>query len=83
MFGSLGGCTQYTRLIIDTCCKVILFVLQAEEMAQTFRQRIAEAEAIARADILKFQPEVYVSFYSHSYEFAKSTNQLLCSLESI
>lgn len=27
-------------------------------MAQTFRQRIAYAEAMARADMLKFQPEV-------------------------
>ena len=32
--------------------------LQAEEMAQTFRQRIAQAEAMARADMLRFQPEV-------------------------
>lgn len=31
---------------------------QAEEMAQTFRQRIAQAEAMARADMLRFQPEV-------------------------
>ncbi|XP_011100715.1 30S ribosomal protein S1, chloroplastic-like isoform X3 [Sesamum indicum] len=30
---------------------------KAEEMAQTFRQRIAQAEAMARADILRFQPE--------------------------
>ncbi|KAF5737092.1 30S ribosomal protein S1 chloroplastic [Tripterygium wilfordii] len=30
---------------------------KAEEMAQTFRQRIAQAEALARADMLKFQPE--------------------------
>ncbi|CAN4094987.1 unnamed protein product [Withania somnifera] len=30
---------------------------KAEEMAQTFRQRIAQAEAMARADLLKFQPE--------------------------
>lgn len=28
-------------------------------MAQTFRQRIAQAEAMARADMLRFQPEVY------------------------
>lgn len=27
-------------------------------MAQTFRQRIAQAEAMARADMLRFQPEV-------------------------
>ncbi|XP_063939403.1 small ribosomal subunit protein bS1c isoform X2 [Daucus carota subsp. sativus] len=31
--------------------------LKAEEMAQTFRQRIAQAEAMARADMLRFQPE--------------------------
>ncbi|KAF5464819.1 hypothetical protein F2P56_014869 [Juglans regia] len=31
---------------------------KAEEMAQTFRQRIAQAEAMARADMLRFQPEV-------------------------
>lgn len=30
---------------------------KAEEMAQTFRQRIAQAEAMARQDMLKFQPE--------------------------
>ncbi|KAJ9154644.1 hypothetical protein P3X46_027962 [Hevea brasiliensis] len=30
---------------------------RAEEMAQTFRQRIAQAEAMARADMLRFQPE--------------------------
>jgi hypothetical protein len=27
-------------------------------MAQVFRQRIAQAEAMARADMLRFQPEV-------------------------
>ncbi|KAJ4954247.1 hypothetical protein NE237_011030 [Protea cynaroides] len=30
---------------------------KAEEMARTFRQRIAQAEAMARADMLRFQPE--------------------------
>lgn len=30
-------------------------------MAQTFRQRIAQAEAMARADMLRFQPEVLAS----------------------
>ncbi|GMJ02135.1 plastid ribosomal protein S1, ribosomal protein S1 [Hibiscus trionum] len=30
---------------------------KAEEMAQTFRQRIAQAEAMARADMLRFQPK--------------------------
>ncbi|KAL4273009.1 hypothetical protein GQ457_13G023430 [Hibiscus cannabinus] len=30
---------------------------KAEEMAQTFRQRIAQAKAMARADMLRFQPE--------------------------
>ncbi|KAJ0092759.1 hypothetical protein Patl1_24810 [Pistacia atlantica] len=34
---------------------------KAEEMAQTFRQRIAQAEAMARADMLRFQPEVLAS----------------------
>ncbi|TVU47272.1 hypothetical protein EJB05_06867, partial [Eragrostis curvula] len=29
----------------------------ADEMAQIFRQRIAQAEAMARADMLRFQPE--------------------------
>lgn len=38
--------------------QVVWFMLQAEEMAQTFRQRIAQAEAMARADMLRFQPEV-------------------------
>ncbi|RZB90415.1 30S ribosomal protein S1, chloroplastic isoform B [Glycine soja] len=33
---------------------------KAEEMAQTFRQRIAQAEAMARADMLRFQPEVFI-----------------------
>ncbi|AQL07040.1 30S ribosomal protein S1 [Zea mays] len=30
---------------------------KADEMAQIFRQRIAQAEAMARADMLRFQPE--------------------------
>lgn len=30
-------------------------------MAQTFRQRIAQAEAMARAELLEFQPEVLIS----------------------
>ncbi|KAG5555350.1 hypothetical protein RHGRI_012777 [Rhododendron griersonianum] len=34
-----------------------LVFAKAEEMAQTFRQRIAQAEAMARADMLRFQPE--------------------------
>lgn len=44
---------------------IIIFLVlfcQAEEMAQTFRQRIAQAEAMARADMLRFQPEVRVQF---------------------
>lgn len=49
-------------------------LLQAEEMAQTFRQRIAQAEAMARADMLRFQPEVCALFiklvwYSHVFRF--------------
>jgi hypothetical protein len=34
---------------------------QADEMAQIFRQRIAQAEAMARADMLRFQPEVLLA----------------------
>lgn len=37
---------------------------KAEEMAQTFRQRIAQAEAMARADMLRFQPESGLSLSS-------------------
>jgi hypothetical protein len=33
-------------------------VLQAEEMAKTFRQRVAQAEAAARAEELRLQQEV-------------------------
>jgi small subunit ribosomal protein S1 len=33
-------------------------------MAQTFRQRIAQAEAMARADMLRFQPEVLLQSFS-------------------
>ncbi|XP_057476369.1 30S ribosomal protein S1, chloroplastic-like [Actinidia eriantha] len=35
---------------------------KAEEMAQSFRQRIAQAEAMARADMLRFQPESGLTF---------------------
>ncbi|KAH9314727.1 hypothetical protein KI387_023354 [Taxus chinensis] len=34
---------------------------KADEMAQTFRQRIAQAEAMARADMLRFQQEYYLA----------------------
>ncbi|XP_057852384.1 small ribosomal subunit protein bS1c [Cryptomeria japonica] len=37
---------------------------KADEMAQTFRQRIAQAEAMARADMLRFQQEVGLSLSS-------------------
>ncbi|KAB5538407.1 hypothetical protein DKX38_015940 [Salix brachista] len=37
---------------------------KAEEMAQTFRQRIAQAEAMARADMLRFQPEIGLTLSS-------------------
>ncbi|XP_020595211.1 30S ribosomal protein S1, chloroplastic-like [Phalaenopsis equestris] len=37
---------------------------KADEMAQTFRQRIAQAEAMARADMLRFQPESGLSLSS-------------------
>nr|GEX20858.1 30S ribosomal protein S1, chloroplastic [Tanacetum cinerariifolium] len=41
----------------DMICNPTLVFEKAEEMAQIFRQRIAQAEAMARADMLKFQPE--------------------------
>ncbi|XP_078445502.1 ribosomal protein S1 [Wolffia australiana] len=37
---------------------------KADEMAQAFRQRIAQAEAMARADMLRFQPESGLSLSS-------------------
>ncbi|XP_072983243.1 small ribosomal subunit protein bS1c-like [Typha latifolia] len=37
---------------------------KADEMAQTFRQRIAQAEAMARADMLRFQPESGITLNS-------------------
>ncbi|XP_068663144.1 small ribosomal subunit protein bS1c [Aristolochia californica] len=37
---------------------------KADEMAQTFRQRIAQAEAMARADMLRFQTESGLSLSS-------------------
>ncbi|KAI3707622.1 hypothetical protein L6452_26249 [Arctium lappa] len=37
---------------------------KAEEMAMTFRQRIAQAEAMARADMLRFSPESELSLNS-------------------
>lgn len=40
-------------------------MLQAEEMAMTFRQRIAQAEAMARADMLRFSPEVLTYLSVH------------------
>ncbi|KAK3029600.1 hypothetical protein RJ639_037917 [Escallonia herrerae] len=39
---------------------------KAEEMAQTFRQRIAQAEAMARADMLRFQPESGLTLNSNA-----------------
>ncbi|KAE8714245.1 30S ribosomal protein S1 [Hibiscus syriacus] len=41
----------------EMICNPTLVYEKAEEMAQTFRQRIAQAEAMARADILRFQPK--------------------------
>lgn len=35
-------------------------------MAQTFRQRIAQAEAMARADMLRFQPEVLAVLFPYN-----------------
>ncbi|WOL00273.1 30S ribosomal protein S1, chloroplastic-like [Canna indica] len=37
---------------------------KADEMAHVFRQRIAQAEAMARADLLRFQPESSLSLNS-------------------
>lgn len=54
--------TKRTEIIRGVC-------IQAEEMAQTFRQRIAQAEAMARADMLRFQPEVCVEFYLSLFVF--------------
>jgi len=34
---------------------------KADEMAQIFRQRISQAEAMARADMLRFQPKVLLA----------------------
>ncbi|KAK6936003.1 S1 domain [Dillenia turbinata] len=51
----------------DTCTKLgwkFLPLCNAEEMAQTFSQRIAQAEAMACADILRFQPQVIELFAS-------------------
>lgn len=47
-------------------------------MAQTFRQRIAQAEAMARADMLRFQPEVLNFIILH-----KILNSLMLKLKNI
>ncbi|CAK9313835.1 unnamed protein product [Citrullus colocynthis] len=41
----------------DMICNPGLVFEKAEEMADRFRQRLAQAEALARADLLSFQPE--------------------------
>ncbi|XP_038885297.1 30S ribosomal protein S1, chloroplastic-like [Benincasa hispida] len=41
----------------DMICNPGLVFEKAEEMAHRFRQRLAQAEALARADLLSFQPE--------------------------
>ena len=57
---------------------------QADEMAQIFRQRIAQAEAMARADMLRFQPEVFINYYVQVlffffYLFEQMTTWLSCA----
>lgn len=47
-------------------------VLQAEEMAKTFRQRVAQAEAAARAEELRLQQEV-IFFLAPKYRLYLST----------
>jgi hypothetical protein len=49
-------------------------------MAQTFRQRIAQAEAMARADMLRFQPEVLQSFSLKLKDFMKANRTLFSFL---
>ena len=38
--------------------RFLLITVQADEMAKTFRQRVAQAEAAARAEELRLQQEV-------------------------
>ena len=45
-------------------------------MAQTFRQRIAQAEAMARADMLRFQPEVLQPSSLKLKDFMKANRTL-------
>ncbi|XP_047335045.1 30S ribosomal protein S1, chloroplastic [Impatiens glandulifera] len=54
---------------------------KAEEMAQTFRQRIAQAEAMARADMLRFQPESGLSLSSEGILGPLSTDLPLEGLD--
>lgn len=61
----LTSCNRQNQpLLYCLLCTCMSFSWQAEEMAQTFRQRIAQAEAMARADMLRFQPEVIFSSYN-------------------
>uniref|UniRef100_A0A0C9RQQ1 TSA: Wollemia nobilis Ref_Wollemi_Transcript_1497_1617 transcribed RNA sequence n=1 Tax=Wollemia nobilis TaxID=56998 RepID=A0A0C9RQQ1_9CONI len=49
---------------------------KADEMAQTFRQRIAQAEAMARADMLRFQQEVGLGLSSDGVLTTRSDENL-------
>ncbi|GKC76572.1 hypothetical protein Tco_1127346, partial [Tanacetum coccineum] len=53
-------------IFVKSLVKLVIVVhkFMAEEMAQIFRQRIAQAEAMAHADMLKFQPESGVTLNS-------------------
>ncbi|GKB24764.1 hypothetical protein Tco_0864165 [Tanacetum coccineum] len=60
------GIVHRTENIRTHFSHLVPFDTQAEEMAQIFRQRIAQAEAMAHADMLKFQPR-----YSNFLDMAK------------
>lgn len=55
--------------------KTIGFLLQADEMAQLFMRRIAQAEAMAHEDMLRYQIEVLIH---DKYSCELSTNLLTC-----
>lgn len=56
---------------------------KADEMAQTFRQRIAQAEAMARADMLRFQQEVGLSLSSDGVLGSATLNADSLGLEDL
>lgn len=58
-FGIVGTCTSRVK---EFDC-LFMNNLQADEMAKTFRQRVAQAEAAARAEELRLQQEVLFSTF--------------------